>query len=133
MDSEDTIRVILAAGEDWIMAEKLHREMEGRDGISLVGEFADGEGMPAVATASATASADVIVIAGEAGLDTARRLAEAAPRARVVLVTDNLVRDLAPAVKAGVAGLLPADAADGDLIETIRRVHLWSPHLVALV
>ena len=133
MDSEDTIHVILAAGENRTLAEKLHQELEGQDGISLAGEFAGGEGMPAVATASATASADVIVIAGEAGLDTARRLAETAPRARVVLVTDNVVRDLAPAVKAGVAGLLPADAAAGDLIETIRRVHLWSPRSVALV
>ncbi len=128
MDSEDTIRVILAAGENRTLAEKLHEELEGREGISLAGEFAGVEEMPTVATASA----DVIVIAGEAGLDTARRLAEAAPRARVVLVTDNVVRDLAPAVKAGVAGLLPADAAAGDLIETIRRVHLWSPRSVAL-
>ncbi len=129
MDSEDTIRVILAVGESRSLVGRLYQELDGRDGIVVAGEFAGGEEMSAVAAASA----DVLVVAGDGGADAARRLAEVVPGARVVLVTDNLVRDLAPAVKAGVAGLLPADAAGADLIETIRRVHLWSPRSAALV
>ncbi|MEE8352919.1 MAG: hypothetical protein V3S10_00550 [Dehalococcoidales bacterium] len=129
MDSEDTIRVILAVGENRSLAGKLCQELDGRDGIVLAGELAGGEEMPAVAAASA----DVLVVAGEAGADTARRLAEAVPGVPVVLITDNVIRDLVPAVKAGVAGLLPADVAGSDLIETIRRVHLWSGRSAALV
>lgn len=129
MDTEDTIRVIIAVGNNRALAGKLKQELEGRDGISLAGEFAVGEGIPEVAAALV----DVIVIAGGAGVESVSSLTEAAPQARIILVTDNVVRDLAPAVTAGVAGLLPADAADGDLIETIRRVHLWSLHSVALV
>ncbi len=127
METENTIRVTIAAGEDRTLAEELHLQLEGRDGISLAGELAGGEEMPAAS------AADMIIVAGQINGDNVRRLVEAAPRARVVLVTDNVVRDLAPAIKAGVAGILPADAEAGDLIETIRRVHLWSHRLVALV
>ncbi len=129
MDSEDTIRVVLAAGENRILAARLCQELDGEDGIFLVGEFVGDQETPGVAAVSA----DVVVVAGEGGVEAVRSLTEAAPRARVVLVTDNVVRDLVPAVKAGIAGLLPADAAGSDLIETIRRVHLWSPRSVALV
>ncbi len=129
MDSEDTIRVILAVGENRSLAGKLCQELDGSDGIVLTGGFAGGEEMSAVAAASA----DVLVVAGEAGANTARRLAEAVPGVPVVLITDNVIRDLVPAVKAGVAGLLPADVAGSDLIETIRRVHLWSGRSAALV
>lgn len=128
MEKED-IKVMFVAGGDQALAAKLRQGMEESDGITLAGEFAGGEEV----TAMAVALADVIVVAGDAGIDTARRLAEAGSRARVVLVTDSVIRDLASAAKAGVAGLLPANVTLADLIETIRRVQLWAPHSVALV
>ena len=132
MNTDDTIRVLVvnAGGDDATMG-KLRRTLSGDTGIRVAGEVSSGEEALAAAR---HLSPDVIVILADGDMaDTdsigaTRAITEERLPARVVLVTENITKNLVPAVKAGAAGLCSPSADGEELLSTIHRIHQWSSY-----
>lgn len=135
MFDDDAIRVVLA-GSDEMGMERLSRELDRAEGIAVCAEVTSGEEALA---AAGVLSPDIVVMLvdslalGPDSQETARSISEAGLAAKVILVAENPAYYLISAVKSGVAGLLPAHTADGDLTSLVRKVHAWSESPVVLV
>ena len=125
---DDAIRVVLA-GSDETGMERLSRALDEAEGIAVCAEVAGGEEALA---ATGVLSPDIVVILADSlapgtdSLDTARSISEAGLAANVILVAENPICYLISAVKSGIAGLLSARMAEGELVSLVRKVHLWS-------
>ncbi len=60
-------------------------------------------------------------------IDTTRAITEAQLPAKVIIITENPLQYLVPAIKTGTAGILPRNISQNDLLSAIRIIHLWSP------
>jgi len=136
MNTDDTIRVLLVDGSrNETTTGSLRQTLSGVTGIMLTGEVGSGEEALAAAR---HLQPDVIVMLADCGMpgmdsiDTAGVIAGERLPARVVILTENVVRSLVPAVKAGVAGLFSPDAGHEELLMAIRRIHQWSPYSVSM-
>ncbi len=135
MFADVAIRVVLA-GSDGVGMERLIRELDGVEGIAICAEVAGGK---EVLAAVGAFSPDIVVMLADAlapgpnSLETARSISEASPAASVILVVENPIYYLISAVKSGVAGLLPARMAEGELVSLLRKVHVWSKRPMVLV
>ena len=132
---DDAIRVVLA-GSDETGMERLSRELDEAEGIVVCAEVAGSE--EALAATGAFSPDIVVMLAdslapGPDSLDTVRSISEAGLVANVILVAENPIYYLIPAVKSGIAGLLPARMAEGELVNLVRKVHVWSGRPAALV
>ncbi len=98
--------------------------LEHADGITVVGECADGD---EAQRAARTLGADVVLMdlnmRGTSGLDATRELTATHPRARILMHTASIAGGIVDqAARAGAAGCLVKGGAAADLITAIRTV-----------
>ncbi|MEU0239033.1 response regulator transcription factor [Nocardiopsis sp. NPDC006198] len=98
--------------------------LAGQDGLQIVGEAADGG--DAVRHAL-NLRPDVVVMdvrmPGTDGIEATRRIVEAAPEVRVLLLTTfDLDEYVIEGLEAGASGFLTKDAEPGDILSAIRAV-----------
>jgi len=136
MDRNDNIRVLVVDGGGSDSAtEELRQTLNMARDIIVVGEVNSGE--EALETARYT-SPDVIVLfadsdlSGMDSIQTTRAINTEGLSAGVVIVTENIALNLAPAVKARAAGLFSPGNVAEELLSTIYRIHQWSPYSLSL-
>jgi DNA-binding NarL/FixJ family response regulator len=116
---------VLVVDDHAVVREGIRHILEGEPGFSVVAEAGNGADALTLAVAHRP---DVIVLdvtmPGESGLRVAPRLREAAPEARVLIMSmhDNAeyVRE---GVRAGASGYLLKDSAAAELRLAVRAVH----------
>ena len=116
---------VLIADDHAVVRQGLRTFLDLQDDIDVVGEAADGE--EAVAAAAEHAP-DVIlldlVMPGLDGIGALRRLREAAPGSRVIVLTSfGEDERLFAALRAGAAGFLLKDVEPAELVRAIRTAH----------
>ncbi len=120
---------VLIVGDDNARREELSQILGSAEGIIVVGEARSGQ--EALSEAKKLSPDIVLMLTnvrtpGGSGIDTARAISEAQLSARVIIITENMGRSLAPAISAGAAGLLPTNISHDELLSAIRKIHLWS-------
>jgi two-component system, NarL family, response regulator LiaR len=116
---------VLIADDHAVVRQGLRTFLDLQADIDVVGEAADGEEAVAVATEHAP---DVIlldlVMPRLDGIGALRRLREAAPAARVIVLTSfGEDERLFTALRAGASGYLLKDVEPAELVRSIRTVH----------
>jgi DNA-binding NarL/FixJ family response regulator len=119
------VRVVIADGQALVRAG-FRALLEGRDGISIVGEAADGDAVLALA---ARVEPDVLLVdfdlPGTPAIDVTQMLladpALAGMRVLIVAAAETDER-VFKAVRAGASGFLLKDRAHADLVEALRSV-----------
>jgi DNA-binding NarL/FixJ family response regulator len=119
-----TIRV-LVADDHPVVRHGLCTMLEIEDDIVVVGRAADGEEAVAQALESRP---DIILMDVQMpkvdGIEAMRRIREADPEARVIVLTTYRDEDyIFPSLRAGARGYLLKDASREELAEAIRAVH----------
>ena len=116
---------LLVADDQPIIRRGLALMLDAEDDITVVGQAADGQQVLELAR---TLRPDVVVMDLQmprlGGVAATRQLAAELPRVRVVVLTtfddDELVYE---AVRAGAHAYLLKDAAEAEVLETVRAVH----------
>jgi two-component system, NarL family, response regulator NreC len=116
---------ILLADDHVVMRRGLRLLIETQPGFTVIAEASDGR--EAVEKAQATAP-DVVVLdiamPNMNGVEAAQRIHEALPTAAIVILSMHADESyVLRALRAGARGYLLKDAAEGDLVEAIHRVH----------
>jgi DNA-binding NarL/FixJ family response regulator len=116
---------VLIADDHAVVRQGLRTFLDLQDDVEVVGEAADG--VEAVAAAEAAAP-DVIlldlVMPELGGVGALRRLREAVPAARVIVLTSfGEDERLFAALRAGAAGYLLKDVEPAELVRAIRTAH----------
>ena len=116
---------VLIADDHAVVRQGLRTFLDLQADIDVVGEAADGEEAVAVAAEHAP---DVIlldlVMPRLDGIGALRRLREAAPAARVIVLTSfGEDERLFTALRAGASGYLLRDVEPAELVRSIRTVH----------
>jgi DNA-binding NarL/FixJ family response regulator len=116
---------VLIADDHAVVRQGLRTFLDLQADIDVVGEAADGEKAVAVAAEHAP---DVIlldlVMPGLDGIGALRRLREAAPAARVIVLTSfGEDERLFTALRAGASGYLLKDVEPAELVRSIRTAH----------
>jgi NarL family two-component system response regulator LiaR len=116
---------VLIADDHAVVRQGLRTFLDLQADIDVVGEAADGE--EAVA-AAAEHSPDVVlldlVMPGLDGIGALRRLRDAAPAARVIVLTSfGEDERLFTALRAGATGFLLKDVEPAELVRAIRTAH----------
>jgi NarL family two-component system response regulator LiaR len=119
-----SIRVLIA-DDHAVVRQGLKTFLELQDDIEVVEDVADGEAAVAAVEREAP---DVVlmdlVMPGVDGVEAIRRIKEARPQARVLVLSSFLDDErLFPAVRAGAAGYLLKDVEPRELVKAIRTVH----------
>jgi RNA polymerase sigma factor (sigma-70 family) len=120
----DVIRV-LVVDDHAIVRQGIRQVLDDAAGFAVVGEAGDGT---AALAAAALHLPDVVVLdvslPGDTGLEVARRLKQARPATRILMLSvyDNTEYVL-EAVRAGADGYLLKDSSPADLRDAIRAVH----------
>jgi two-component system response regulator DevR len=123
------IRVLLIEGHE-AARKGLRQMLDSEEGVMVIGE---ASGQEAVAAKASELSPDVaIVLAGDSMpdekiVDSACAISEAKLPVKVIIMAENPVHYLLPAIKAGAAGLLSDNIGRNELLSAIRRIHLWFP------
>lgn len=136
MAEAEVIRVLIVDDHP-VVRQGLRSFLSSREGIEVVGEAGDGE--QAVAEVERLGPDVVLmdlVMPGAGGVVAIRRIGDADPSARVLVLTSFSSDDqVVPAVQAGAAGYLLKDVAPADLEAAVRAVHrgeaLLDPSVVA--
>ncbi len=117
------IRILLACGDEATI-ESLSRMLSTEEEIEVIGRVRDGgEALAEIRRLSP----DVVIlpandrVSGVNVIDTARTITEAQLPARLIIMTENLVRDLVPAIKARAAGLLSRNVSHNELLSAIQE------------
>jgi DNA-binding NarL/FixJ family response regulator len=118
-----TIRILLA-DDHALVRQGFRRILEAQPGIEIVGEASDGR---QAAELAEKLQPDVVVLDVAMpelnGIEASRRMAECAPRARILALSmhkDSVyVREI---LRAGARGYLLKDAFDHELIAAVRAV-----------
>jgi two-component system, NarL family, response regulator LiaR len=119
-----TIRVLIA-DDHAVVRQGLRTFLELQDEIEVVGEAADGiEALELVPRTAPDVVLLDLVMPRLGGLEAIRRIREAAPATRVLVLTSFADDDtVLPAVRAGAAGYLLKDVQPLELVGAIRTVH----------
>jgi DNA-binding NarL/FixJ family response regulator len=118
-----SVRVVVA-DDHAIVREGIRQVLDGTEGITVVGEAANG---PDAFERAQELVPDVVVLdvsmPGESGLEVARRLKRALPATRVLMLSvyDN-TEFVLEAVRAGADGYLLKDSTPSELRAAIRKV-----------
>jgi NarL family two-component system response regulator LiaR len=122
--SERPIRVLLV--DDHAVVRKGLRALFDREpGVEVVGEAGSGE---EAVSAHARLRPDVVLMdlemPGVDGVEATRRITEASPEAKIVILTSHAAEeDVFPALKAGAVGYLLKHSAPEDVLRAIRQAH----------
>jgi DNA-binding NarL/FixJ family response regulator len=124
-DSDRRIRLLIVDDHP-IVRDGLRAVFESEAAFEVVGQAADGAEAVAAATA---ARADVVLMdlrmPRMGGVEAIRKLREAAPDIRVlVLTTFDSDTDVLPAVEAGATGYLLKDAPRDELLRAVHAAYL---------
>jgi DNA-binding NarL/FixJ family response regulator len=126
----DTIRVLIV-DDDALVRAGLTMMLDGAPGISVVGEAADGEQVPAALDAHAT---DVVLmdirmpkVNGIAA--THRVRARTRPPEVIVLTTFDTDENVLRALRAGASGFLLKDSPPTEIAAAVRKVAAGDPIL----
>lgn len=117
------VRVVVA-DDHTIVREGVRQVLDGTEGITVVGEAANG---PEAFERAQELVPDVVVLdvsmPGESGLEVAKRLKRALPATRVLMLSvyDN-TEFVLEAVRAGADGYLLKDSTPSELRAAIRKV-----------
>lgn len=127
------IRVLLVDGDE-VKREGLSKVLRSEEGISVIGEARSGEA--AVVKVQELSPDVVIVLAGdnisdEDTVSSAFSISKAKLPVRMVIMAEDPVQYLVPAVKAGAVGLLSDSIGRNELLSAIRRIHLWFPSFLS--
>ncbi|MEM7140784.1 MAG: response regulator transcription factor [Actinomycetota bacterium] len=123
MDPIDDLRV-LVVDDHALFRRGVVMELDDADDLEVIAEAADGGEAVDAATALAP---DVILMdvrmPGMDGIEACRRIVEATPTARILMLTvSDDADDLLDAVKAGAAGYVLKETSIADIAESVRRV-----------
>jgi NarL family two-component system response regulator LiaR len=126
----EEIRILLA-DDHAVVREGLRALIETEQGMTLVGEAADG--VEAVQKSRAL-EPDVIlldlVMPRKGGIEAIREIKEQNPRARILVITSFAEDDkVFPAIKAGAQGYLLKDSSPRELIKAIHDIHQGQPSM----
>ncbi len=128
--SGERIRVLIA-DDHAIVRRGLVAFLELQEDIEVAGEAADGE--QAVAAAGRLRPDVVLmdlVMPNVDGIEEIRRIGEASPETRVVVLTSFADDErMFAAILAGAAGYLMKDAAPSDIARAVRMAHAGEPML----
>ncbi|OMQ15282.1 DNA-binding response regulator [Modestobacter sp. VKM Ac-2676] len=122
---------MLVAGRDPLVRAALAMVLGGADGLTLVGEAADGAEVPA---AVARTSPDVVLMdirmPGVDGLTATERLQQQRDAPEVIVLTtfdadDQVLR----ALRVGASGFLLKDTPPATIVDAVRRVAAGEPML----
>jgi len=122
--AERAVRVLLV--DDHAVVRKGLRALFDREpGIEVVGEAESGERAVEV---EARVRPDVVLMdlemPGIGGTEATRRISEAHPEARIVILTSHAAEeDVFPALKAGAAGYLLKHSPPDEVLRAIRQAH----------
>lgn len=125
----EEVRVLLFCGNE-AGREELVRMLSNREGIVVIGTAQSGE---EVLTEAEKLSPGVVLMVADSrtmgmkAMETTCAINKARLPAKVIIITENISRDLAPAVKAGAAGLLSRNISRDELLSAISKIHLWVP------
>ncbi len=128
MSTNEDIRVLLVGGNQ-ATTDQLRETLDRRAGIMVAGEIVS---VDEVLGAAGEVSPDVILMQSETtptgrdNIDVARTVSQAKVPASIIIMTEDIIRNLVPAIKAGASGLLSPQTPPEDLASAIRRIHLWS-------
>ena len=119
-----SIRVVVADDQDLIRGG-LRAILDADDGVTVVGEAADGREAARVARME---RADVVLMdvqmPGGDGIEGVRAVVQARPEARVLMLTMfDLDEYVFGALRAGASGFLLKTTPPGELVAAIRAVH----------
>ncbi len=127
-DMNKEIRLLIFSEND-TKREELIQMLDSKAGILVVGKANSGKEIIAKAEKR---SFDILIISVDnqvsstGAIEITRELNQAGMPVQVIIITENIFRDLAPAVKAGAAGLLASDISGDELLSAIRRIDQWS-------
>ena len=120
----DTISVLIADDHP-VVRQGLRTFLELQEGIDVAGEAADGtEAVALVERLLPDVVLMDLVMPGLDGIEAARRIRDASPSTKVIVLTSYVEdENIFPAIKAGAAGYLLKDVEPQELADGIRRVH----------
>jgi two-component system, NarL family, response regulator LiaR len=120
----EPIRVLIV-DDHAVVREGLRSFLELQEGMSIVGEAADGaEAVEAAAQLRPDVVLMDLVMPKVAGVEAMRQLRERVPAARVIVLTSFLDDErLLPAIRAGAAGYLLKNAQPQELARAIRTAY----------
>ena len=124
------IRVLITDDHD-IVRKGLSVLLATERDMKVVGEARDGaEAVEKTASLKPDVVLMDLVMPRMDGIEATRRITEAHPTSRVLVLTSFAADDkVFPAVKAGALGYLLKDSSPEELVEAIRRVHQGEPSL----
>ncbi|WP_396454795.1 response regulator [Actinomadura sp.] len=122
---------VLIVDDDALVRAGLSMMLDGTGGITVAGEAADGDEVPAAADAHAP---DVVLMDLRMprvdGITAARRLrARANPPEVIVLTTFDSDENILHALRAGASGFLLKDTPPAQIVDAVRRVAAGDPML----
>lgn len=122
---------VLIVDDDALVRAGLSMMLDGAGGITVAGEAADGDGVPAAADAHAP---DVVLMDLRMprvdGVTATRRLrARANPPEVIVLTTFDSDEDILRALRAGAGGFLLKDTPPAQIVQAVRQVAAGDPIL----
>jgi NarL family two-component system response regulator LiaR len=122
---------VLIADDHAIVRNGIRALLETEDDILVAGEA--GDGVEAVAQAAAL-QPDVVLMdlmmPKQDGVEATRQIVARGGGTRILVLTSFVADDkVYPAIKAGALGFLLKDTGPGELVNTIRQVHLGAPAL----
>jgi NarL family two-component system response regulator LiaR len=122
---------ILIADDHAVVREGLRALIEAEQGMTLVGEAADG--VEAVRESRAL-QPDVIlldlVMPRKGGIEAIREIKEQESRARILVITSFAEDEkVFPAIRAGAQGYLLKDSSPRELLTAIRDIHQGQPSM----
>lgn len=121
---------VLIADDHTLVRESLVNLLQASGSIEVVAQAADGPETVALAIAT---HPDVVVadlsMPGLNGIEVVRRLREAVPATRVLVLTMHQEEEyVLQAVRAGAAGYLVKDSAAAELLAAVRSLHAGRSH-----
>ncbi len=128
--SEPTIRV-LVVDDDALVRASLEMMLDGAHGISVVGQAADGDEVPAAIDAHFPdlVLMDLRMPRVDGIVATRRVRARTNPPEVVVLTTFDTDENVLHALRAGASGFLLKDTPPAQIVEAVRRVAAGDPIL----